>query len=235
MPMPSFSLVIAAAGSSSRFRSGKANGNTKKEFMALEGHSVLYSATIPFFSLPTLKAVAVTYAKELESQTKYALEDIVLQTRVPVLMVEGGGTRQASVLNALAALSENGLGGDFVMIHDGARPFVSVETICEVFGAAAVSGAAAGVIPVSEAVVTLDDEGSIASHVDRSKLFLIQTPQIFLFKRMLDAHIKAAESGLKFVDDASIYARYAGKVSVCPGDERNRKITWPRDIEGRSK
>jgi 2-C-methyl-D-erythritol 4-phosphate cytidylyltransferase len=231
MPIPPFSVVITAAGLSARFKDDDANGSVKKEFMSIDGHSVLYRAAVPFFSIPGLAAVAVTYDPQVEAQTKYALEDLVLQHSIPVLMVEGGETRQKSVFNALQALSSNGLSGDFVMIHDGARPYVQLGSIYQVFGQASVSGAAAGAIKVSDAVVEATDDGFIKRHVDRSGLYLIQTPQIFRFQDILKAHQMASDDGVQYPDDTSVYQKYIGKVALCQGDERNRKITWPHDLE----
>lgn len=231
MSIPSFSLIVTAAGSSSRFRDEGVNGGIKKEFMSVNGHSVLYLAVSPFFSIPNLKAVAVTYSKETEAQTEYAMEDLCIQRDIPILMVPGGETRQASVFNALSALDENGISGDFVMIHDGARPFVSAENILQIFGTASIAGAAAGALRIADAVVELDDEGYVKRHVDKSHLFLIQTPQIFRFPDILAAHRKAADAGETFPDDVSIYKKYVGDVQLCHGDERNRKITWPHDLE----
>jgi len=232
MAIPSFSVIVTAAGSSTRFKDENINGSVKKEFMSVDGHSVLYSAASKFMTIPGMVALAITFDSDVEVQTKYALEDLVLQHDIPILMVEGGKTRQNSVFNALRSLSDNGLGGQFVMIHDGARPFVSLENIYQIFAEASLAGAAAGAIPISDAVIEITDRMTVSRHVDKKRLMLIQTPQIFRFDQILEAHAKAGNDDFEYGDDASIYQKYIGDVSICPGDECNRKITWPHDLEG---
>lgn len=226
MSIPSFSLIITAAGSSTRFDS-----NNKKELMSLNGHSVLFNATAPFFDIPSLKAVAVTYNPAFEIQTKYALERLVLQKDVPILLVEGGDSRQQSVLNALRALKENDLLNEYVMIHDGARPFVKTQNILNTFALATFTGASAPAINIADALIEVDEDGLLVSHKSKKNLRLIQTPQIFKAEAILGAHEKAINDGKEYLDDCSIYQTYVGPVVLAQGDTTNKKITYPEDLE----
>lgn len=234
MAPSSFCLVVAAAGSSTRFSNPKAGVRGKKEFAQLGGRAVLAGACAPFLKVPGLAAIAVSCDPALVAQTRQALGDIATQKAVPVLLVDGGATRQRSVFNALRALEASGLGRGFVAIHDGARPFVALENILSILEAARSSsaGAAVGAIPIADAVARVDGGAIVESGIDKSSLRLVQTPQIFRFDAILRAHELADEAGESFPDDASVFDRFIGQVAVVQGDERNIKITWPGDLGG---
>lgn len=222
MPSVPFSLILTAAGASRRFSS-----DTKKEFSDLDGHSVLYRAAEPFFRPGGLQIAVVTYAPGQERSTRLAMGDLA-DRGVPVYFTPGGGTRQASVKNALEFLSGLGIGG-LVLIHDGARPFVSVPVIGNVINAAMKTGAASAAVPVADSVVRSDGQ-LFGQYVDRSGLFCVQTPQAFDFQSILRAHRLASEEGRSFSDDISVYQTYIGPAAIAAGDRGNIKITWQDDL-----
>jgi len=230
MNIPSFALVVTAAGTSNRFKA-EVNGNTKKEFMAIDGHSVLYLSIKPFFGIPNLKKIIITSLPNFMVQTEYALEDLHLQKQIPITIVPGGKTRQDSVFNALKELKDEDV--DFVMIHDGSRPYIKLDTIMQTFATATIAGASAPCIEISDSVKEIDENDLIVNHVDRKNLRLIQTPQIFKFENILKAHEKAQlEQIINFTDDTAIYEKYTGKrVILCKGDYSNKKITWAEDLK----
>lgn len=225
------SLVLAAAGSSARYNRPGAPA-AKKEFVPLGGRTVLRAACEPFLAVPGLGAIAVACHPGLLSETRRAL-DLPSRPSLPVLLVPGGATRQASVLNALEALEARGLGGEYVAIHDGARPFVALENILAILEAARSfpGGGAVGAIPIADALASVEGGLMAQGGIDKSRLRLVQTPQIFRFALALRAHRAARKAGEEFPDDASLFLRFAGPVAVVPGDERNVKITWPRDLD----
>ena len=91
MSIPSFALIVTAAGSSLRFSSTYENSESvKKEFLQLDGHSVLYRATEPFFEIPSLQAVVVTYKDDSLDETIVALEDLADINTIPMFFVKGG-------------------------------------------------------------------------------------------------------------------------------------------------
>ncbi|MDD4083890.1 MAG: IspD/TarI family cytidylyltransferase [Sphaerochaetaceae bacterium] len=230
MNIPSFALIITAAGTSNRFKS-EVNGNTKKELMAIEGHSVLYLSIKPFFEVPNLKKVVIATLPDFMVQTEYALEDLHLQKKIPITIVAGGSTRQNSVFNALKEIKDEEV--DFVMIHDGSRPFIKLETILTPFGTATITGASAPCIELSDSIKEVDENDLIINHVNRNNLRAIQTPQIFKFNSIFEAHKKAQlDHQTNFNDDTEIYEKYCGKrVILCKGDHGNKKITWAEDLK----
>ena len=130
MSMPPFALILTAAGSSLRFSSSFEMGQSvKKEFLRIDGHTVLFRACEPFFELPSLTAVVVTCKEGSEDETIVAMEDLADISTIPILFIKGGQTRQESVHLALERLSQLDIPFELVAVHDGARPFVTPELI----------------------------------------------------------------------------------------------------------
>jgi 2-C-methyl-D-erythritol 4-phosphate cytidylyltransferase/2-C-methyl-D-erythritol 2,4-cyclodiphosphate synthase len=142
--------------------------------------------------------------------------------------VFGGTTRQLSVLAGLEALESRH--PRLVAIHDAARPFVSSDLIARAVQAGA-KGAAVPVLPVTDTVKVVDAQGIVTTTLDRSTLRTIQTPQIFPYATLLDAHRKAAAANrIDFSDDAAL-AEWANiPVATFEGDSSNIKMTTTQDF-----
>jgi len=138
----------------------------------------------------------------------------------------GGRKRQDSVHQGLKLLNED---TEFVLIHDGARPFVSRGLIEGVISSAMESQAAVCGIPATSSLKMVRD-GWITKTLNREKICLIQTPQCFKKEIILFAYKKAIESGFYGTDCASLVEWAGFKVRIIPGDERNIKITTPFDL-----
>ena len=230
MSFPAHGVIITAAGNSSRFNSTLEHP-CKKEFMLLDDRTVLYHAAQPFFALPGLKVVVVTHPEGLRDETESALDNLVFATTVPVILIPGGNSRQESVRRALETLQGEDIPEiKYVLIHDGARPWITEGTIISTLAMATVFGGAAPVLPIHDAVKRVDAEGLIASHVDRSGMVTIQTPQAFRFPMILEAHRIAASAEKSYVDDTEIFTDFGGIVGTSEGDEHNRKITVAQDM-----
>lgn len=137
-------------------------------------------------------------------------------------IVAGGETRYHSVANGLAAIESDGL----VAIHDGVRPFVNAELIGRTFDKAETNGAAIPVVPVKDSVREV--AGSESKALDRSKYYLVQTPQCF----QIEVIKKAFEGGYKeiFTDDATVVESAGYKVELVEGEPNNIKLTSPLDL-----
>jgi len=216
--------VVTAAGSSARM-----GGAGKKEFRSLGGVPALAMAIRPFLALGRV-VVTLPAGRLAEASALLAphLDVAALQ------LVEGGGTRQESVRRGLLALADDP--PDVVLIHDGARPWLTADLVARVLEAATRFGACVPVVEVSEAVkeVSGDAGGDAARfvlrHLPRHTLRSAQTPQGFSYPSILNAHEHAFLEGLSYVDDAEVYERFA-PVAWVPGDPSNRKITFPEDLE----
>lgn len=229
MSIPSFALIVTAAGSSLRFSSAYENSESvKKEFLQLDGHSVLYRATEPFFEIPSLQAVVVTYKDDSLDETIVALEDLADINTIPMFFVKGGKSRQESVKNALDKLKEINIPFEYVAIQDGARPYVTPRLIINVLATAFNSSGAVPALPVTDSIRRIDKTGSIIECPSRSGLVRVQTPQFFEFDKLIAAYENQDIN--KATDDSEIYVKAGFNCCVCEGDEANIKITYERDI-----
>lgn len=215
---PRVAAVVVAGGEG--LRMGTATGR-RKQYADLLGQPVLLWAVRPFVEHPRVSAVVVVLPADDVASPNRALLPL------GVAFVAGGPTRTASVRNGLAAVPD---GTDVVLIHDGARPFVSAELIDRVIEAAD-DGA---VIPATRATDTLkevDDDLSVRATLDRERIWHAQTPQAFPFATLVAAHEAAAREGWDVTDDAGLFERVGERVRVVEGDPENLKITRALDLE----
>ena len=141
-------------------------------------------------------------------------------------VIEGGKERQDSVWNALCFLNDKGFeDNDIVLIHDGARPFVSQEIISAAVKAARENGAAITAVPVKDTIRDMK-RGTL----DRKDLFQVQTPQSFRFGLIYGAVKNAIRDGFYGTDDGSLVERVGTMPVIVPGSYSNIKITTPEDL-----
>jgi len=142
-------------------------------------------------------------------------------------VVQGGAERQDSVAAGLARVDA---AADLVIVHDAARPFVSLACLTACVEAAAAGGAAIVAVPAHDTVKRVDASGVIVDTPDRRTIWLAQTPQVFRFALLRRAYEQAQHDGFVGTDDASLVERLGAPVRVVPGEPRNRKITTPDDL-----
>jgi 2-C-methyl-D-erythritol 4-phosphate cytidylyltransferase len=143
-----------------------------------------------------------------------------------VLLVAGGVDRADSVWNGLAALPA---GTDLVLVHDGARPFVTREVIDRVIDCAPLGGAVAA-IAATDTIKEVDSAGRIVATVPRARLWHAQTPQGFPLDRLRAAYAQAREEGWSATDDSALCEKFGLTIVVVEGDRDNIKITRPADL-----
>jgi 2-C-methyl-D-erythritol 4-phosphate cytidylyltransferase / 2-C-methyl-D-erythritol 2,4-cyclodiphosphate synthase len=212
--------VIVAAG-----RGHRAGGEMPKQYRRIGGEPVIRAALAAFAGHPAIAAVQPVIHGEDEAQFRAATTGLN-RLRAPV---QGGASRQASVYAGLEAL--RGTTPDIVLIHDAARPFVSGALIARAIAAAKEHNAAVPAVGVADTVKKVDAQGTITATIDRNELRIVQTPQAFSYKLIVDAHRRAAAAARSdFTDDAAL-AEWAGhRVSVFPGDSANVKLTTNEDF-----
>jgi len=211
--------VIVAAG-----RGLRAGTGGPKQYRSIGGQTVIFRAMEPFCRHPQLFAVQpVVNPDDIQM-----FQDAVcgLSHASPT---EGGATRQASVHAGLEALAPQK--PDIVLIHDAARPFVSQGLISRAIDAVKPTGAAVPTIAVADTIKLVDGKGNVEATPERARLRIAQTPQVFYFDAILDAHRRAAREGRSdFTDDAAL-AEWAGlTVATFEGDVANMKLTTPEDF-----
>ncbi|MCL2175462.1 MAG: 2-C-methyl-D-erythritol 4-phosphate cytidylyltransferase [Treponema sp.] len=234
-------VIVLAAGSSSRM------GGIKKEFQKLNTDNsdnenrltVLGSSVKTFASVKSIKIIVIAVQANEEAAARDALPpELFTDNSHIIILVNGGDTRRASVYNALRALES--LNPRYVLIHDGARPWISVSLIENIITAVKKYDAVIPLLPITDTpkeITTNSDQGVVfvKRHLKRADVGAAQTPQAFKFHKILRAHKKAAEADEEFTDDAEIWGKFAskeacGQVACIPGEKENRKITFREDL-----
>ena len=218
MAKPTVGAVIVAAGRSERM------GRTDKLWAPLptkngrEEPLIAHTLTAFQRSRRVHQAILVVADEALEEGQTLVREHGFDKFAV----VAGGGRRQDSVLAGLQALDD----AHWAIVHDGARPLVTEQLIEEGLRAAEETGASCSAIPVPD---TLKEgtAGRIVRTVDRSRLWLAQTPQTFLYEMLLDAHKRASGD---VTDDAALVEALGVEVRIVTGSPRNIKVTTPDDL-----
>lgn len=229
MPIPSFALILTAAGTSERFNRDNKQAPVKKEFLSLEdGKSILYHAALPFFEIGSLAAIIITHEKDALDETVVALDDLMDCNTIPMLFSPGGKTRQESIRGALAMLEDIHLDIPYVAIQDGARPYLTTELAITVFANATIHSGAVPALPLTDSVKKIDKEGNIISSPRRSELVSVQTPQFFDRVKLIEAYNKCMDANA--TDDSEIFTNAGFSCIAVPGDENNSKITYLSDI-----
>lgn len=228
-----FSLIIPAAGSSTRM------GGVKKQFApfnkAGSTATVLSETLVRFLETKRFSVIVVCLAN---ADVEYARQLVLRDARVSSLAgsftaiyyIAGGNTRQASVHAGLEFLALQHCPPHIVLVHDAARPHVSADVILRVLEKAEAFSAVVPVIPTVDTQKQVDENNLIRTHLKRSELVSVQTPQGFIFKNLLNAHRQAAHDARTYTDDSELYARYIDVVGTCAGEKANRKITYTSDL-----
>ena len=209
--------VIAAAGSSSRM------GGRDKLAELLDGIPVILRTLAAVEAVPEIREiVVVTREDRVEEYRRLLGQCSRLRAVVP-----GGSTRQESVRNGVRALSPD---CTLAAIHDGARPLVTPEVFARCIEAARSCGAATAAVPVKDTIKLADEAGQVLDTPDRSRLWAVQTPQIFDRERYLRAAEEAERRGLSCTDDCQLFEAMGWEVQLVMGDYRNLKLTTPEDF-----
>ena len=218
--------LIVAAGRGAR---ANTHNNHPKQYVALSGTAVLAHTAKTFFDHELIEGVQVVVHHDDHQLYQNAMRQFEADQRL-LPCVNGGATRQASVLAGLEALAELGK-FDVVLIHDAARPFLTQETIDGILNALSQASGAIAATPVTDTIKRVDQNHMIDTTVSREELWCAQTPQGFKLDVILEAHRKAAKSRENFTDDAGV-AEWAGHdVAIVNTNSGNQKLTTSDDME----
>ena len=214
-------VVIPAAGRGTRM-----DAALPKQFMELEGKSILLRSIEHFQSSPEVDWIVIPAAREDIGK----VEETVRACRLSkVSVVQGGEKRQDSVWNGIQALKNRDPG--IVLIHDAVRPFITQQLIQSLLLELADHDSAIVAVPVKETTKLADEQQIVTSTPDRKFLWNVQTPQAFRFPVLLRAYEAAYSERYYSTDDAGLVERIGGKVKIVPGSYDNIKITTPEDFE----
>ena len=211
----SVGAIIAAAGVGRRF------GEGDKLFAPLAGRPLIAHTLMVFEVCRAVHTVVLVLAEEnLERGCR--LVDAAGFDKV-VVICPGGPRRQDSVRLGLEALPEC----RWVVVHDGARPLVTAALIEAGVAAAAETGAAIAAVPLADTLKEVADDGVIRRTLDRGNLWAAQTPQVFDYELLREAHGRAQGEA---TDDAALVEALGRRVKVFPGSARNLKVTTAADL-----
>ena len=212
--MTKLSVIITAGGSSRRY------GQTNKLLEKIDGKEVIIHSIEAFIPFSPFEII-VSATESLENSLKELLEKYNIEN---IKIVRGGDTRQASIYNALKQCSAS----DIVAIHDAARPLVKKTDIDKCLQKAVATGAAIVAVKAVDTIKIVNENNKIEATPDRNTLWAVQTPQIFDYKLIFDAHEKL--QGRSFSDDAGMLEYLGKEVYVSEGSRSNIKITTPEDL-----
>ena len=218
--------IILVAGNSTRF-----GQNRNKNFEIIEGKEVLLYSLEKFNKNDLVKDIMIVCKKDEEDIVRKIASKITLNKEIQYII--GGATRQESVYNAITKTDSN-----IVIIHDGARPFLTEKILRDTFADAVQYGACVAAVPSKDTVKISDSDGFALNTPDRRNVWIVQTPQVFLNAYAMEAYeclrkdvqLRGKEH-ITVTDDASVVEQYLDKtVKMTVSSYRNIKITTPEDI-----
>ncbi len=208
--------ILAAGGSGQR-------AGTAKQWLTLGGETVLRRAARAMAACPEVDALVAVVPPGEEQRGAAELAGL----GKPGHAVPGGAARADSVRNGLGAASDAAV----VLVHDAARPFATPGLASRVARAAALDGAALAALAVSDTVKQQDGEAlRVAATLDRSRLWLAQTPQGFRRDLLLRAYAQAGPAASRATDECLLVEQMGAPVTLVPGEPGNFKITGPDDV-----
>lgn len=212
--------IFPAAGSSTRM-----GGSVNKNLLKLAGEPILIRTLKTFSQVERINFLIVAVAEhEVETVEKLLSAEKNLKSwRVTV----GGSERQYSIANALKLLPDD---AEIILVHDAARPLISVQTINEVIDAVEKFGGAIAAVPAKDTIKIVDAKGFVKYTPPRREMAVVQTPQGFKREILLRAYDKAAEENFLGTDDSSLVERLGVRIKVVTSSYENIKVTTPEDI-----
>lgn len=210
--------VIVGAGNGSRF-------GMDKIFVEINGKPVWYYSARSFQMSEKVDEI-IMIVKEEKVKQVWEQKEIFGLDKVKKIII-GGKERRDSVLNALRSMNEDET--NLVLIHDGARPLVSMNLINRCVDESIDCGA---VVPGISSRDTVKRGGEFVSEtLNRNMVYLIQTPQVFQYEIIARAYDNAIKNNIDGTDDSSLIENLGCRVKIIPGEDSNLKITYPNDLD----
>ena len=213
--------VVPAGGTGKRMGAG-----TPKQFLMLDGVPLMLHALRVLDRAPGVAEVVLVVPKEERDR---ALSEVVERYGLKKVLkvVPGGATRQESVRHGLNEVDKD---VEIVVVHDAVRPFITEDRIERSIEAARQHGGAIVAVPMKDTPKQAGPDRLIQRTLDRTELWLAQTPQTFRRALVVEAYQKAAIAHVHATDDAALVERLGHKVAIVEGSWENIKITTPEDM-----
>lgn len=220
--------VILAGGIGSRM-----GGDKPKQYLTVKGKPIIIYTIEKFLVVPEFEKVIVLCPKQWVEHTKNLIEKNIAPAKDRVAVIEGGSTRNETIMNAIKLIeSEGNLNDDTIIVtHDSVRPFVTHRIIEENIKAAEEFGACDTVVPATDTIVEAMDNATISNIPDRSKMYQGQTPQSFKALKLKNMYESLSDEEKDILTDAAkIFVIKGEKVALVQGETFNMKITYPYDL-----
>ncbi|MDT8715792.1 2-C-methyl-D-erythritol 4-phosphate cytidylyltransferase [Clostridium sp. 19966] len=213
--------LIVAAGRGKRMKS-----DIPKQYMNINGKPIIYYTLKAYSNCHDIDAIVLVVSPD---DKEYVTKEIIEKYNIKKVtaVVPGGKERYNSVLNGLKAIKDCNI----VLIHDGARPFISSHIIKDGIRYAEKYGCSACGIQPKDTIKVVNSDRISEKTLDRSKLVAIQTPQCFKYDIILKCHEKLRQEEGIATDDTMVAEKYGHEVFIYDGDYRNIKITTPEDLK----
>lgn len=210
------SAIIPAAGSGQRF--GEA-----KQFKLLKGRSILFHTVAPFIESERIHEIIIVVDASKVDEVK---RDVLsMSGGKHILVVPGGEQRQDSVQHGVLSTSND---TEYVCIHDGARPFITIDLICKAVDAASGSDGSILAIPCHD-TVKYSENSIIKYTIDRENVWFAQTPQVFQKQKLIQALDYAKTHGIIGTDESALMEKMGFAIKLVEGHMNNFKITTQND------
>ncbi|WP_448903811.1 2-C-methyl-D-erythritol 4-phosphate cytidylyltransferase [Eubacterium sp.] len=220
--------VILAGGIGSRM-----GGDKPKQYLTVKGKPIIIYTIEKFLVVPEFEKVIVLCPKQWVEHTKNLIEKHIAPAKDRVAVIEGGSTRNETIMNAVKLIENEGnLNDDTIIVtHDSVRPFVTHRIIEENIKAAEEFGACDTVVPATDTIVEAIDNATISNIPDRSKMYQGQTPQSFKALKLKNMYESLTDEEKDILTDAAkIFVIKGEKVALVQGETFNMKITYPYDL-----
>ena len=201
-------------------------GGIPKQLLNLNGVTIFERSLKPFIQCPDIEGVVIVAAENIIEHINTTIRNIPEGGKI-LKVVTGGSARQDSVRNGLKAVPED---IDVVVIHDAVRPFITSSLIAECANSALINGAVTVMRSIKETVKKVED-GVVLQTLDRSKLWITQTPQAFRMELIIEAHRNARRDNYIGTDDCMLVEHLGHPVYIIEGSDMNIKITTPADLK----
>ena len=214
-------VIFPAAGASRRMGS-----SINKNLLNLMGEPILIHTLKTFSKVNRVNFLIVVVAEHEVKTVEQMLSNV--EGLKPWRVTVGGSERQFSIANGLKLLPDD---AEIVLVHDAARPLVTVQTIDGVIDSAKKFGGAIAAVPAKDTIKIVNDNGFVKNTPPRKDLVIVQTPQGFSREILLRAYEKATQENFLGTDDSSLVERLGVQIKIVNSSYDNIKITTPEDIK----
>ena len=214
-------VIIVAAGTGSRMKK-----DINKQFIKLNDKEIIAHTIDKFYNNDNIDDIVVVIKEEEE---KYFVDNVINKYRFDDIKIAyGGNERQDSVYNGIKKLNNN---CDVILVHDGARPFVTGDIIENSIEEAKKHNAVVVGVKVKDTIKMVSEDGNIIDTPNRNFLWSVQTPQVFKYDIITKAYEDAYNGNYYGTDDAMLVERIGYNVKMVEGSYDNIKITTPEDLK----